>query len=89
MRRVVITGMGIVSPLGAGLQHNWKSLLNAQSGISRISGFETDDLAVKSLARYRKTGARALLIWMILLNPKNSASWIALFSLGLSPVSRR
>lgn len=45
MRRVVITGMGIVSPLGAGLQHNWSSLLNAQSGISRISGFETDDLA--------------------------------------------
>ena len=45
MRRVVITGMGIVSPLGAGLKHNWDSLLNAQSGIDRITGFEIDDLA--------------------------------------------
>ena len=45
MRRVVITGMGIVSPLGAGLDHNWKNLIAAKSGIGRIEGFEIDDLA--------------------------------------------
>ena len=33
MRRVVITGMGIVSPLGAGLNHNWTKLIAAESGI--------------------------------------------------------
>ena len=45
MRRVVITGMGIVSPLGTGLDHNWTKLIAAESGISRIQGFEIDDLA--------------------------------------------
>ena len=56
MRRVVITGMGIVSPLGAGLQHNWNSLLNAKSGISRISGFETDDLACQIAGQVPQDG---------------------------------
>lgn len=45
MRRVVITGMGIVSPLGQGLDHNWTSILAGRSGIGRIEGFETSDLA--------------------------------------------
>ncbi|MGU9962193.1 MAG: beta-ketoacyl-ACP synthase II [Candidatus Puniceispirillales bacterium WSBS_2018_MAG_OTU23] len=47
MRRVVITGMGIVSPLGAGLDHNWSSLLAGVSGIKKITNFEVDDLACK------------------------------------------
>ena len=36
MRRVVVTGLGIVSPLGRGVEHNWKSLLAGKSGIRKI-----------------------------------------------------
>ncbi|WP_185983258.1 beta-ketoacyl-ACP synthase II [Aureimonas mangrovi] len=44
MRRVVITGIGMVSPLGATADINWKRLLEGKSGISGIDGFEVSDL---------------------------------------------
>jgi len=45
LRRVVVTGMGIVSPLGVGIDSVWKNILNGKSGASRIDGFKADDLA--------------------------------------------
>lgn len=45
MRRVVITGMGMVSPLGVGVDHNWAEITNAKSGIRKIEHFEAGDLA--------------------------------------------
>jgi beta-ketoacyl-acyl-carrier-protein synthase II len=47
MRRVVVTGLGIVSPLGCGVEHNWKRLINAESGIRAIEHFETSDLPAR------------------------------------------
>lgn len=47
MRRVVVTGMGIVSPLGVGVPHVWKRLLNAESGIRAIDTFDTSDLPAR------------------------------------------
>ena len=47
MRRVVITGMGIVSPLGRGLKHNWEQIINGKSGVNILEGFQTEDLAVR------------------------------------------
>ena len=45
MRRVVVTGLGMVTPLGVGVDHNWKQILAGKSGIGRISGFDVDDIA--------------------------------------------
>ncbi|MFD2207825.1 beta-ketoacyl-ACP synthase II [Kiloniella antarctica] len=44
MRRVVITGLGMVSPLGCGVDHIWSRIINGESGLSKITGFETSDL---------------------------------------------
>ncbi len=44
MRRVVVTGLGTVSPLGCGVEVTWKRLLAGQSGAARIERFEVSDL---------------------------------------------
>ncbi len=45
MRRVVVTGMGLVTPLACGVEETWRILLAGGNGADRISGFEIDDLA--------------------------------------------
>ncbi|MBX3581526.1 MAG: beta-ketoacyl-ACP synthase II [Rhizobiaceae bacterium] len=47
MRRVVVTGMGLVSPLGAGVEHSWKELLSGRSACTRIDRFDVTDYAAK------------------------------------------
>ena len=47
MRRVVVTGMGIACPLGLGVEHVWRRLINAESGIGAIQAFDTKDLPCK------------------------------------------
>jgi 3-oxoacyl-[acyl-carrier-protein] synthase II len=47
MRRVVVTGLGIVSPLGVGVENNWRQILAGRSGISGIQSFDVDDLPAK------------------------------------------
>lgn len=45
MKRVVITGMGIVSPVGCGIEYAWKNLVAGKSGIRKIDSFDASDLA--------------------------------------------
>ncbi len=44
MRRVVITGLGIVSPLGCGVEHSWKRIVAGDNGASRVTEFDVSDL---------------------------------------------
>ena len=44
MRRVVVTGLGMVSPLGCGVDVTWKRILNSESGARRIETFDVSDL---------------------------------------------
>ncbi|HZA67158.1 MAG TPA: beta-ketoacyl-ACP synthase II [Geminicoccaceae bacterium] len=46
-RRVVVTGMGMVTPLGCGVDASWRRLIGGQSGIRRIDRFDVDDLPAK------------------------------------------
>ncbi len=46
-RRVVVTGMGIASPLGVGVEHVWAKLIAGESGIRAIQSFDTTDLAAR------------------------------------------
>jgi 3-oxoacyl-[acyl-carrier-protein] synthase II len=51
MRRVVITGLGLVSPRASGVEESWKRLLAGESGARRITEFEVDDLACQIACR--------------------------------------
>ena len=44
MRRVVVTGLGMVSPLGCGVEPTWKRILNSESGVRKIDTFDVSDL---------------------------------------------
>lgn len=49
-RRVVVTGLGLVTPVGTGVAKSWKNICEGKSGIGLISRFDTADYAVKIAA---------------------------------------
>lgn len=51
MRRVVITGLGMVTPLGCGVDANWRRLLVGESGASKVEDFDVSDIACKIATR--------------------------------------
>ena len=58
MRRVVITGLGIVSPVGCGVEASWQALLAGANGARRIEEFEVADLTCQ-IACFIPRGAKA------------------------------
>ncbi|MBI1778798.1 MAG: beta-ketoacyl-ACP synthase II [Proteobacteria bacterium] len=47
MRRVVVTGMGLVTPFGIGIDNNWRRLTHSESGVRAIQNFDVSDLPAK------------------------------------------
>jgi len=47
MRRVVVTGLGLVTPLASGIEQTWQRLLAGDSGIKRIEKFDVSDISCK------------------------------------------
>lgn len=47
MRRVVVTGLGIVSPLGTGVEKNWAAVTSGQCGIGKVTRFDASELATQ------------------------------------------
>jgi len=68
MRRVVVTGMGIASPLGLGVERVWRKLINGESGIGAIQSFDTTELTAKVAGQVpagtRAKGALDLAEWI-------------------------
>jgi 3-oxoacyl-[acyl-carrier-protein] synthase II len=58
LRRVVITGLGLVTPLGSGVETSWSRLLEGASGARRIEEFPADDLACQ-IACFVPRGAQS------------------------------
>lgn len=83
MRRVVITGMGIVSPLGQGLDHNWTSILAGRSGIGRIEGFETSDLACQIAGQVPQGSQAGALSMDEFIEPKEQRKLDRFIQLGI------
>jgi 3-oxoacyl-[acyl-carrier-protein] synthase II len=57
LRRVVVTGLGAVTPLGCGVQPTWDRLIAGQSGIHKIDNFEVGDLPCKVAAQVPRGNA--------------------------------
>src|SRR6202140_3276540 len=47
MRRVVVTGMGMLTPLGCGVEMTWARLIKGESGAKRIDTFDVSDVSCK------------------------------------------
>ena len=54
MRRVVVTGLGMVSPLATGVDETWSRLLEGQSGAGRITRFDASDLPCQIACEVRR-----------------------------------
>jgi 3-oxoacyl-[acyl-carrier-protein] synthase II len=52
-RRVVVTGTGLVTPLGIGTEKTWRNLCDGKSGVSHITRFDTTDFTVKIAAEVK------------------------------------
>ena len=59
MRRVVVTGMGLLTPLGCGVEETWSRLVKGESGASKVERFDVSDIAAKIACQIPREGVGA------------------------------
>ncbi|HEY3622533.1 MAG TPA: beta-ketoacyl-ACP synthase II [Roseiarcus sp.] len=57
MRRVVVTGLGMVSPIACGVEASWRRLLASESAVARVENFDVSDLPCQIAAQVPRDGA--------------------------------
>lgn len=60
-KRVVVTGLGMVSPLGNDVESTWQAVVNGESGVAPITAFETENLATKFSASVKDFDVEAFM----------------------------
>ncbi len=73
-RRVVITGLGLITPLGIGVRETWAGLCSGKSGITEITKFDTSLYASKIAGEVQDFNAKD---WMLIKDAKRSQLFIA------------
>lgn len=58
MNRVVVTGMGVISPVGIGLENFWQSLVEGKSGVGPITHFDASELSTRIAAEVKDFDAK-------------------------------
>ena len=72
-RRVVITGLGVVSPVGNNVNNSWSNIVNGVSGITLIENINTENQSVKFGGVIKNLDISQYL------SPKEAKKWIFLF----------
>ncbi len=54
MRRVAITGLGLVTPMGSGVEASWQRLVEGKSGVTQVTAFDVSDIPAKIAAQVPK-----------------------------------
>lgn len=60
-RRVVVTGMGMVTPVGLSVEETWQNILKGVSGVGPVFGFDTTDYSTKIWAKVKGLDVEAYL----------------------------
>ena len=76
-RRVVVTGLGLITPVGIGVNESWKNILNGVSGISNISKFDTSNFKSQVAGEVKNFNPD------LYLNPKDSRRMDTFMQFGL------
>ena len=62
MKRVVVTGLGVISPVGNTVNEFWNSLINGKCGIDFITRFDPSDFKVKIAAEVKNFDAQKYML---------------------------
>ena len=88
-RRVVVTGLGMVSPLANGVRLSWERLVEGRSGIAQIEGFDPSDLPVKIAGEVPSGDDKGAFRAADIVSPRTCARWTISSSMLSVPRWRR